>query len=129
MTPHISAHLEALARHLTEGANFTVAQWQLYKGKGADDAAEALNKAVDATVADMEMTLKDFKGMLSMDRANKKLLNKAVYASYQKYLEPEMEKQKKFGATDSEPRYVAQQAVSDAARKILGSNVRFDDLW
>lgn len=99
--------------------------WQLYDLPGAGRAAQALSRALKAAVTEMG------KGLRKLKRSgNKRAINDVIWKAFNKHMDPEMSRQADFGASDSEPRYVAQQAMSDAARSILDDpDIDFYDLW
>jgi len=59
-------------------------------------------------------------------------IHEVVYSAYKKYMYPALLRNSRFGASDSEPCWVAQQQLSDAARKVLRMDkdeLDFYDLW
>ncbi len=103
----------------------TASQWQLYSDmKGVKRAAVSLNKALFRA----KLYLQDNLPQLH----SRKAIHEVVGSAYADYMSPAMTRNSRFGASDTEPRQVAQQQLSDAARKVLRMDkdeLDFHDLW
>ena len=81
----------------------TARDWQLYSGTGAAQAARALTSA-------LKRARKAAKPALEVARDSKEVV-RILAAVYKEYLYPVMVKYRDLGATDTEPRGVAKDAL------------------
>lgn len=103
---------------------YSANEWQLYSDMpGVAAAAKDLNKALHKAVQKLFQELPAVKN-------NKSAIDKVLYAAFVNIMAPAMSKHSKFGATDTEPRNLAQQKLSDMARKAVGdSSLDFHNVW
>jgi hypothetical protein len=105
--------------------NFSADEWQLYTSDkaAAKKAAAGLNAAAAKAIAYLEIEL-------PKHAVDKEKLDKALYASYAKFISPAMTKYQNSGAADTEPRNFIIQKLSDWARLILkDGRITFYDVW
>lgn len=101
----------------------SINDWQIFSKPGAGAAAKALTVALKKSQAVLLQSLrskayKDLEPDWEVDHENR--VAKLIGKVYSKVLYPVMSKFTNFGATDTEPRYVAAQALIDTAKNFYG---------
>jgi len=94
----------------------SVEDWELYSKPGASVAAKELTSALMKARDEMMRILRrSLKGTTWVGRDAK--IESAMYAVYEKFLDPIMDKFSDLGAGDTEPRVVAQEYLIDTAKE------------
>lgn len=97
--------------------------WELYDMPGAAQAAKALTTALIEARRDLSASLRspDLRRIDPTRDDNDEIkLAKLIGQLFSKHLRPVMQKFAKFGASDSEPRYVGSQALIDTVKTHYG---------
>ena len=113
-------------------------QWQLYDHKeGAEEAAEALMKAANKAIAEfnrwakknshLEDDLADWKYGIRDEKVKKarSAIASKLFNLFDNIIDPVMTKYDKLGAGDSEPYYIAQRILNDAATIAFGVDIDY----
>lgn len=108
--------------------SLSAGEWELYTATNpkseVDRAAAKLNTALWRSLRAME------KGLLGLKAGSpKKEVDRVVRAAFDAHIEKALMTHRRLGAMDSEPWGHAAQAMSNGARKVLGSGMTFYDLW
>lgn len=116
-----------LQRTVLQKPELSAEDWQLYTLDHPEKSAAValkLNKALWKAMSDMEDDLVD-----AGPKAPHGKLEDIIVDAYLKHLDPELRQYKKYGSRDAEVLAVAHKQMVAAAQKVLGSPVKFTDLW